>query len=168
MIKFLWYFQILIMDNLAPSQLAEMFSPSRTGLENEQQNIQSQVNMDQEQEQEEVDEEKSLKTTLQKITTQIKPQKPIPETTFEIPPRPGSAYKRYRKESELPETERIFYQTAAKVAGITLSMLIRAVFEIEVKLYRWQDDRRRMEYHHSLQLEVSQDTDIDEMEVDTG
>lgn len=42
-------------------------------------------------------------------------------------PRPGSRYKSYRSEADLPETARAFYESAAKMAGVSLSTLVRIV-----------------------------------------
>lgn len=83
---------------------------------------------------------------LETVTHQLKSMKVV--TTPESPvPRPGSSYTRYRLDTDLPEKARPFYETAAKVIGISLSTLVRAVSQTELRLAKWQEDRRRMEYH---------------------
>lgn len=83
---------------------------------------------------------------LHDVTSQMILRRPNPNTDSDVP-RPGSQYKRYRWESDLPEMARPFYETVAKVAGISLHTLVRAVFETEMKISRWQEDRRRREVH---------------------
>lgn len=83
---------------------------------------------------------------LETVTSQLRPTKVIPETNSEVA-RPGSSYARYRVESDLPEKARRFYETAAKVVGISLSTLVKAVLQAEVKMDKWQEDRRRLEYY---------------------
>lgn len=94
----------------------------------------------------EKDDEEFLGSMLETVTNQLRPTKVIPETDREVA-RPGSSYARYRVETDLPEKARPFYETAAKVVGISLSTLIKAVFQAEVKMDKWQEDRRRLEYY---------------------
>lgn len=80
-------------------------------------------------------------------------------------PRPGSFYPRYRLDTDLPEMARPFYETAAKVVGISLSTLVRAVFQTEVRMGHWQEDRRRMEYHgEAIDMEYAGDEYVDGVE----
>ncbi|KUL88545.1 hypothetical protein ZTR_05370 [Talaromyces verruculosus] len=62
-------------------------------------------------------------------------------------PRPGSSYRIYKTESDLPKTARKFYETAADLAGLSLRTLIAAVNRIETKLEAFQCDLRRAEEH---------------------
>ncbi|KAF2257832.1 hypothetical protein CC78DRAFT_572905 [Lojkania enalia] len=57
--------------------------------------------------------------------------------------RPGQRYKYYRKKEDLPEHAKRFYERAAKIAGLSLDMLIKAVFFAEQKVEKWRDKRRR-------------------------
>ncbi|KAL1386596.1 RNA polymerase I-specific transcription initiation factor Rrn7 [Phyllosticta capitalensis] len=59
--------------------------------------------------------------------------------------RPGSFYKRYREPVELEGTAKIFYETVAKQAGLTLKSLVKGVFFTERRLERWINKERKME-----------------------
>lgn len=60
--------------------------------------------------------------------------------------RPGSKYKQYRHESDLPEHAKAFYEAVAKLTGVSLNTLVQAVFLTERKLQKWVDAERRKEY----------------------
>ncbi|PGG99193.1 ubiquitin-60S ribosomal protein L40 [Blastomyces parvus] len=49
-------------------------------------------------------------------------------------PRPGSFYKRYRSEDQLNERARAFYETAARVIGVSLRTLVTGVYQTETRL----------------------------------
>lgn len=83
---------------------------------------------------------------LRTVTQQLKPRKVITEDNSDVP-RPGSSYVRYKMESDLPENARPFYETAAKVVGVSLSTLVRAVSHAEYKIMRWLEDQRRIELY---------------------
>ncbi|KAF2193294.1 hypothetical protein K469DRAFT_715369 [Zopfia rhizophila CBS 207.26] len=59
--------------------------------------------------------------------------------------RPGSKYKHYRKEKDLPTYARRFYEEAARVAGLSLDMLIMAVFFTEKKMQKWIETQRKQD-----------------------
>ncbi|KAF2802933.1 uncharacterized protein BDZ99DRAFT_454184 [Mytilinidion resinicola] len=59
--------------------------------------------------------------------------------------RPGSQYKHYRRESELPDSARAFYKEAAKTSGLSVKMLVNAVFFTERRVQRWGESQRRWE-----------------------
>ncbi|KAJ5052078.1 uncharacterized protein L3040_001838 [Drepanopeziza brunnea f. sp. 'multigermtubi'] len=59
--------------------------------------------------------------------------------------RAGELYKRFRTEDELPGPARLFFQLAASKAGITLRMLVKYVFRLEVKLENLRLGERRRE-----------------------
>ncbi|GFF43049.1 RNA polymerase I-specific transcription initiation factor rrn7 [Aspergillus udagawae] len=90
--------------------------------------------------------DEAMHAMLQTVTSQLKPRKAITDPKADVA-RPGSSYPRYRTESDLPEMARSFYEAAAKVAGVSLSTLIRAVSQTEIKISRWLDDKRRIEHH---------------------
>ncbi|KAE8374047.1 hypothetical protein BDV26DRAFT_270799 [Aspergillus bertholletiae] len=90
--------------------------------------------------------EEAISSMLQTVTKQLKPRKVVPEDDPDIP-RPGASYVRYKMESDLPEDARPFYETAAKVAGISLSTLVRAVSQAELKMMHWLEDQRRIELY---------------------
>lgn len=136
-----------------------MFPLGRTGLESQPPATS----------QPDIDDDEAIAAKLQTVMNQMKPRRAISEEdALKLPgevPRPGSLYQRYRRESDLPETARMFYEAAAKVAGISLPNLIRAVHQTELKLERWQENKRRMEYYGKLQDEEFTKGADDEMEV---
>lgn len=77
-------------------------------------------------------------------------------------PRPGSLYTRYRQESDLPDTARAFYETAARVVGVPLSTLVRCVSQGEIQINKWLEDQRRIK--HFADRENDSMGDADEME----
>ncbi|RAH83599.1 RNA polymerase I-specific transcription initiation factor Rrn7 [Aspergillus japonicus CBS 114.51] len=100
----------------------------------------------------------ALLSMLRTSTSQLKPTKVITGESIDTP-RPGSAYARYRTEADLPETARPFFETTAKVAGISLSTLVRAVSQAEHKITRWLEEHRRVEaIKDTLDTDVSRDT----------
>ncbi|EIT81806.1 hypothetical protein Ao3042_01656 [Aspergillus oryzae 3.042] len=92
------------------------------------------------------DDEEAIGSMLRTVTQQLKPRKVITEDNSDVP-RPGSSYVRYKMESDLPENARPFYETAAKVVGVSLSTLVRAVSHAEYKIMRWLEDQRRIELY---------------------
>ncbi|PYH41405.1 TFIIB-type zinc finger domain-containing protein [Aspergillus saccharolyticus JOP 1030-1] len=86
----------------------------------------------------------ALLTMLRTSTSQLKLTKVIAGESIDTP-RPGSAYARYRTEADLPDTARPFFETTAKVAGVSLSTLVRAVSQAEHRLTRWLEGQRRVE-----------------------
>lgn len=57
--------------------------------------------------------------------------------------RPGMAYRHWRRAEELPPPARDFYEQAAKLAGVSVETLVRAVFLIEIKLQQHIEKMRR-------------------------
>lgn len=108
--------------------------------------------------------DEAMHAMLQTVTSQLKPRKAISDPKADVA-RPGSSYPRYRTESDLPEMARSFYETAAKVAGVSLSTLVRAVSQTETKISRWVDDKRRIEHHEgATEMDVTDEADTDDME----
>ncbi|KAB8232215.1 TFIIB-type zinc finger domain-containing protein [Aspergillus alliaceus] len=107
--------------------------------------------------------EEAISSMLKRVTQQLQPRKVILEDNTDTP-RPGSSYVRYKMESDLPETARSFYETAAKVAGISLSTLVRAVSQAEYKITRWLEDQRRIElYGDAAGMEFAKFDSSDDM-----
>ena len=50
--------------------------------------------------------------------------------------RVGSAYKRYRRLDEITPLAKIFYETTARLAGLSLRTLVAAVYRVELELLR--------------------------------
>ena len=65
--------------------------------------------------------------------------------------RPGSQYKYFRKESDLPDNARMFYEEAVKISGLSMKMLVKAVFLTEMKIQR-RGDRQRKEKRQREEL----------------
>ncbi|KAF1976603.1 hypothetical protein BU23DRAFT_30641 [Bimuria novae-zelandiae CBS 107.79] len=57
--------------------------------------------------------------------------------------RPGTRYAHYKKESELPDHARQFFEEAARLAGLTMDMLVRCVGHIERKIVREQGRKQK-------------------------
>jgi hypothetical protein len=81
--------------------------------------------------------------------------------------RPGSFYRHYRTIDDLPDNAKVFYSKAGKFfvltfqpdilcyvadchraenAGLTLEMLVRAVYKIERQLFNWVMEERRKRF----------------------
>jgi RNA polymerase I-specific transcription initiation factor RRN7 len=65
--------------------------------------------------------------------------------------RPGSQYKYFRKESDLPDNAKMFYEEAAKISGFSMKMLVKAVFLTEMKIQQ-RGDRQRKEKRQKEEL----------------
>jgi RNA polymerase I-specific transcription initiation factor RRN7 len=57
--------------------------------------------------------------------------------------RPGEKYRIYRKEEDIPENARRFYEAVARCAGLSMDMLVMAVFFTEKKMDKWQVEQRQ-------------------------
>lgn len=57
--------------------------------------------------------------------------------------RPGQSYRLYKRDTDLPEHAKAFYEEAAKLAGLSMDMLIMAVFFAEASIEKWR--RRQKE-----------------------
>ncbi|KAF2796977.1 hypothetical protein K505DRAFT_299185 [Melanomma pulvis-pyrius CBS 109.77] len=58
--------------------------------------------------------------------------------------RPGQGYLHYKKEKDLPESARSFYIEAARIAGLSLDMLVMAVFFVEKAIDKWRNQQRQL------------------------
>jgi RNA polymerase I-specific transcription initiation factor RRN7 len=107
------------------------------------------------------------KVVRRKISTSAELESDQPGQDDAIP-RPGSSYRFYRSESELPDAARAFYDAAARLSGISLHTLVRAVFQTELRLQDWQEDKRRAEYHgeHVEDSERAEESSADEMDME--
>lgn len=109
---------------------------------------------------------------LHQVTSHLTPIKPIPDKDGNVR-RPGSKYRRYRQESELPEIARLFYEIVGNVSGFSLHTIVSAVFKVELQMGRWEERRRRREPNGEMlglgQLsEEEEDEDEDEDIADAG
>lgn len=114
----------------------------------------------------EMDEDLPIDSMLQTVMGQLRPRRAIPKENDDVP-RPGSSYRRYRRESDLPEPAKHFYEAAAKAAGLSLPMLIRAVFHTELRLEHWQGNQRKLGHHGQIpETEPMSSPEVEDMEVD--
>ncbi|KAL2822589.1 hypothetical protein BJX63DRAFT_126648 [Aspergillus granulosus] len=105
----------------------------------------------------EVNEEEAIDAMLGMTPRYLKSRAVVGEPDADIP-RPGSLYARYREESDLPDSARSFYETAAKVTGISLQTLVRCVCQAEIQINKWLEEQRRIKYF----AEQSVGSEIDE------
>lgn len=63
--------------------------------------------------------------------------------------RPGQAYQVWKKEEELPRRAKILYGKAARLAGLSMDMLIMVVFFTEARIEQWR--RRQMTRRQTAQ-----------------
>lgn len=56
--------------------------------------------------------------------------------------RPGSHYRHYRRAEEIPDDAKVFFDEAARLIGVSLPRLVKAVFATERKLARWKVQER--------------------------
>lgn len=59
--------------------------------------------------------------------------------------RPGQSYQVYRKKEDLPESARAFFEGVAKLAGLSIDMLLLAVLSVEARIEKWRRRQREME-----------------------
>ncbi|KAF9885801.1 Pol I core factor CF [Aspergillus nanangensis] len=154
-----WYEKNWLDSSKGPHPLADMFpTGSSTGeaQQDAQPNQPSTTAME--------EDETAIENMLQTVNHELKPRKIIPETDADVP-RPGSAYTRYRMDSDLTESARFFYEIAAKISGISLATLVRAVSQAESRVMRWLEDQRRVDnYEEPFEMESAQDDSDDDLD----
>ncbi|KAF2870713.1 hypothetical protein BDV95DRAFT_574423 [Massariosphaeria phaeospora] len=57
--------------------------------------------------------------------------------------RPGQGYRHYEKEEELSKTARQFYEEAARIAGFSMEMVVKAVVFVEKDIRTWIRRRKQ-------------------------
>lgn len=117
--------------------IAELFPTSRTGME---QNPEAPSTTEPQDTPDKEDE--SVNKILQTVIESLTPVAVRPKGEAACA-RPGSWYRRYRWESSLTDSSRLFFEIAAQLAGVSFSTLIRAVTVVEWRLADWQERRRR-------------------------
>ena len=70
--------------------------------------------------------------------------------------RIGSFYKHYRSEDDLPPAGRAFYEAVARLAGVTVTTLVKVVFQTERKLHVWREQKVKKEWADDS-MQASQD-----------
>ncbi|KAJ6119408.1 hypothetical protein N7523_003688 [Penicillium sp. IBT 18751x] len=127
-----WYESSWLDNSRSKHPVADLFSPSRSELQKQP-------------ESESCDPNEALERVLKSVMVALKPA-PINPSEEADGMRPGSWYRRYRWESQLPETARKFYEIAADLASISLLTLVRAVSVTEGRIAKWLEDERREAY----------------------
>lgn len=78
------------------------------------------------------DEEAAISEKLRLILSSLTTRKSVPNNDASGNLlRPGSSYERYRLESDLDEKSKVFFEAAAKTAGVALETLVLAVYQTE-------------------------------------
>lgn len=121
---------------IGSNSLVDMFPAGRTG--NETASIETSG-------QDEEDEDEATTKKLRSVLSKLKSRRAISDEnaaqTENPVSRPGTSYKSYRSEADLPETARAFYESAANLAGVSLPTLIRVVklTENNIKTFEGKD-----------------------------
>ncbi|KAF1952356.1 hypothetical protein CC80DRAFT_479584 [Byssothecium circinans] len=83
---------------------------------------------------------------LRKVHGNIKSRSAIAQSNEEAEVRrPGHGYVAYKRENFLPEHANVFYEEAGKIAGLTLEMMVSAVFAVENRVERWKRGQRALQ-----------------------
>lgn len=98
-----------------------------------------------------------LKRVQQEST--LRNTKPAPDGTAKDVTRPGQYYRRYRSFEQLPKDAKAFYEVAAECIGIDVPRLVKAVFQIEVQLEKWNSAHRKKRQLESLRSFGLEDSD---------
>lgn len=153
-----WYETSWLGNHRGLNPVADMFPTGRTGSEFQPE---SEMAIDSTA----TDPEEALKSLLQTVMEALTPA-PVASTQDADNARPGSWYRRYRWESQLPEAAHVFYNLAAQVASISLSTLIRAVSNTEWRISKWLEDQRRTRYMEQWNREGDEGDEEDEDAID--
>jgi RNA polymerase I-specific transcription initiation factor RRN7 len=81
---------------------------------------------------------------LKKVQERLKPVRIEESKMNEISDtkRPGNGYKRYRHVKELDGHAREFYEEASTMAALSLELLVKCVFVLEIRLEKWEKSER--------------------------
>ncbi|KAL4881218.1 hypothetical protein BJY04DRAFT_227883 [Aspergillus karnatakaensis] len=155
-----WYESSWLDTSRPPNALASLFPLGPSSSKDQTQPPTSTTNSD--------DEEEAMEKMLHMAPRYLKSRAVISDPDADIP-RPGSQYSRYKHESDLPDSARVFYETAAKVVGVSLATLVRCVSQAEIQINKWLEEQRRVEYfaereRMDVEEEVSGLEEIGEME----
>lgn len=104
----------------------------------------------------------ALKALLQAVMGDLKPAPVSSSQTADVV-RPGSWYRRYHWESELPEAAHELFKIVAELAAVPMSILIRTVANVEWRIAKRLEDQRRAEYIELWNTDGEEDDDDDEI-----
>lgn len=77
------------------------------------------------------------------ILREVIPAQEGEDSRTQDPLRPGSLYKHYRTEDDVPERARPFLTAAAELVGLEMDSFLIALFQVERKWQRWSDEERK-------------------------
>ncbi|KAI9865822.1 MAG: Pol I core factor CF [Vezdaea acicularis] len=83
-------------------------------------------------------------TLLPSVLASLKPLSPSSTPSSN---RPGTSYRTYRTETELPDKAKPLFAAAAELVGVHVRTLVKAVYQAELRLRAWKEweGRRREE-----------------------
>ncbi|KAF1850743.1 uncharacterized protein K460DRAFT_361511 [Cucurbitaria berberidis CBS 394.84] len=67
--------------------------------------------------------------------------------------RPGQGYRVWKKEQDLPEQANAFFEEAAKLVGLSMSMLVMAVFSTEARIEQWRRKQMRRQKANDMEID---------------
>jgi hypothetical protein len=90
-----------------------------------------------------------LVDVIREVHRSLKHQKAFPESACSQSQktgvsRPGSRYKTYKREEDLPPAAHALYEAAAKVIGASVKTLVATVLQTEWNLQMWAEADRKM------------------------
>jgi RNA polymerase I-specific transcription initiation factor RRN7 len=84
--------------------------------------------------------------TVRAVHSSMQPRLAIPDDEVGTGVlRPGQSYQGYKKERDLPEPAKAFYEGVAKLAGLSMDMLMLAVLSTEARIEKWRRKQRKPE-----------------------
>ncbi len=112
-------------------------------------------------------------TKVRRMQSALVVRKAVPERSGDSSTpirRPGSQYKHYRKEEDLPPNARAFYKAAGKMVALSVPSLVTSVFQVECKLQAWLREHRKREYFASMRAKEAAGADSNDAgsSVDSG
>lgn len=57
-------------------------------------------------------------------------------------PRPGEIYPLWKKQEDVPERAKVLYDAVARIAGLSMHMVVMAVFSTEMRLEKWRKNQK--------------------------
>jgi RNA polymerase I-specific transcription initiation factor RRN7 len=56
--------------------------------------------------------------------------------------RPGQMYPLWKKEQDVPERAKVLYEEAARIAGLSMNLMVSAVFFTEMRVEKWRKKQK--------------------------
>jgi RNA polymerase I-specific transcription initiation factor RRN7 len=92
-----------------------------------------------------IDDERNVGNIMTVVSDMIL-QRVVTATSDDAPgkaPRPGSFYKIYRKDEEMPPAAKAFYERAGETIGVGLEEIRHGMLQTENKVKEWVDEKRK-------------------------